>query len=409
MSDDLTPTYEALAGQVILDGRPAGLAGEAVLVPVKGVELAFDLADGHLVRAIVADDHGPAAALLIRLFGPATLDMVRAATESAGRVAGKLAPEAKLSGALSRLARLDAARATSPVPASSPWWAVEAGVLAERAGLHDRALAEARRGIHALVGGLVAVPPEAARVALAAADILPEDDRGAVDRLRNSILEVSDPCPPHGPGFDVAAEVKDLEKACPRLPGLHWVLDPGLAPVAPFRFGLSPRSDLLISHESSTGRLVVTAALAPGADRAAVGTWHARLVDPDRRRVLAIAGFGQARSQAQAEFRRPYPLDELNGYWVEVTDCGDRPVLGTRTHRARRALRWADAALRAERVPVGLAPGSASSDWAGLAAAAWDRCRRDWAAAGDSRRAAAGLTPRVPPPGPACLAEVLGA
>src|SRR5690242_5676346 len=84
--NDLTPSFEPDAGQVILDGRPAGPAGEAGLAPVAGVDLAFDRGDGHLVR-VVADADGQAvagisdqavagtggqaeAALLNRLFGP---------------------------------------------------------------------------------------------------------------------------------------------------------------------------------------------------------------------------------------------------------------------------------------------------------------------------------------------------
>src|SRR5947207_742195 len=84
--NDLTPSYEPDAGQVILEGRPAGPAGEAGLVPVAGVDLAFDRGDGHLVRVVadagvqevagisgqaVAGTSGQAAAaLLSRLFGP---------------------------------------------------------------------------------------------------------------------------------------------------------------------------------------------------------------------------------------------------------------------------------------------------------------------------------------------------
>ena len=52
------------------------------------------------------------------------------------------------------------------------------------------------------------------------------------------------------------------------------------------------------------------------------------------------------------------------------------PVRSAKGHRIRRALRWADAALRAERAPAGLAPHSAPEDWAALAAVAWEQCRR---------------------------------
>jgi hypothetical protein len=90
------------------------------------------------------------------------------------------------------------------------------------------------------------------------------------------------------------------------------------------------------------------------------------------------------------------------------------PVRSATGHRIRRALRWADAALRAERAPAGLAPHSAHEDWVTLATTAWERCGRDWVAAGDDDRAAqatrrqATVNRQPPPDGPAYLAEVLG-
>ena len=164
--NDLTPSYESETGQVIVNGLPAGPAGEAGLVPVAGVDLAFDLADGHLVRAVVDADGVPATALLSRLFGPHAPAVLRDAAWPSEAGPRALCPEAGLCAALSSLARLDAARATSPVPGSSPWWAAEAATLAERAGLPVRALAEARRAVHVLGRGELAVPGEAARTAL---------------------------------------------------------------------------------------------------------------------------------------------------------------------------------------------------------------------------------------------------
>jgi hypothetical protein len=397
-----------VTGQVILDGRPAGPAGEGRLIAVAGVELAFDLADGHLVQVIVADENEPATALLTCLLGPLAPRIVRAAAEAAGARLATLTPEATLCAALSALARLYAARETSPVPGSSPWWEAEAAVLAEQAGLHSRALAAARRAAGALGDGQVAVPAEAARMALAAADILSRGDGDAGRRLRDSVVVLSESRQPRRPGLDVAAEVADLTKDCVHLPGLHWMLDPGLAPGAPFRPGLSPYSDLTVRHEASSGQLVVAATIAPGASHTAMGTWHARLVDPAVQRVLAVASFEQAGSRATARLRLPFPLGELRETWIEVTDWSDRPVRRAKVRRLRRALRWADAALRAERAPAGLAPRSTRTDWATLATVAWEQCRHDWAAAGDTRRAAAALAPRVPSQGPACLAEILG-
>jgi hypothetical protein len=136
--------------------------------------------------------------------------------------------------------------------------------------------------------------------------------------------------------------------------------------------------------------------------------WHARLVDPDVRRVLARADFRQDGAVVRATLDLPFPLDELGVTWIEVTEGNEPPVASARAHWIRRALRWADAALRAERAPAGLAPQSARADWAALAAQSWERCRRDWEAAGDQSRAAAVLAPRTPLTSPAYLAEVLG-
>jgi hypothetical protein len=94
--------------------------------------------------------------------------------------------------------------------------------------------------------------------------------------------------------------------------------------------------------------------------------------------------------------------------WIEVVGEPHPPVRSAKTHLIQRALRWADAALRAERAPAGLAPQATAEDWAALAALAWQRCRHDWAAADDSDRATALPTPRTLAPGPAYLAEVLG-
>ena len=75
--NELTPSFERETGQVILEGLPAGAAGEAPLVPVPGLDLAFDRADGRLCRAVVdaagTDGHiavgEQVAAILVQLFG----------------------------------------------------------------------------------------------------------------------------------------------------------------------------------------------------------------------------------------------------------------------------------------------------------------------------------------------------
>jgi hypothetical protein len=377
--NDFTPSYEPDAGQVILEGPPAGSAGEAGLVPVAGVDLAFDRGDGHLVRVVadagdqvmVGASGQAAATLLNRLFGPVAAraldEMVASPAEPGALRPQALSPEPVLCAALSSLARLDAARDTSPVPRRSPWWAAEAAVLAEQAGLHDRARAEA-------------------------------------DCLRGAIVQ-------HWPctaGLDVAAEVEELEKDSVRLLKLSWVLDPALVPAGFIQPGLSPHSDLLVRYDGGVGLVTVAAALAPGADVAAAGRCQVRLVDPAVRRVLAQADCHLTESSICAELQLPVPLDELGEAWIEVVGEPHPPVRSAKAHLIRRALRWADAALRAERAPAGLAPQATAEDWAALAALAWQRCRHDWAAADDSGRATALPTPRTLAPGPAYLAEVLG-
>jgi hypothetical protein len=159
--------------------------------------------------------------------------------------------------------------------------------------------------------------------------------------------------------------------------------------------------------------VVVEAVLAPDADCGALSRCLARLVDPEVRRVLAQAAFTKtAPDRVRAELQLPFPLDELPESWIEVVQDRLWPVRSAKGHRIRRALRWADAALRAERAPAGLAPHSAHEGWAALATTAWERCRRDWDAAGDDDRAGqAARRQAVPQPsagGPAYLAEVLG-
>jgi hypothetical protein len=150
--------------------------------------------------------------------------------------------------------------------------------------------------------------------------------------------------------------------------------------------------------------IVVKVALLPGATPAHLAGCQARLVDAAGRRVLAAAALRfrmpprglerclpGAPPHAWAELLAPAGLGALarsGAAWVELVGDRRRPVDGTRLRRVRRALRWADAALRAESRPDGLAPGLSAEQWACLAALAWDRCRADWAAAGDPRRAA---------------------
>ena len=59
---DLTLSFAPETGQVVVQGPPAGAAGAVPLVPVPGLELAFDRVDGRLSRVVVdlagADESG---------------------------------------------------------------------------------------------------------------------------------------------------------------------------------------------------------------------------------------------------------------------------------------------------------------------------------------------------------------
>lgn len=393
----LTPRFERMTGQVMLEGLPVGVAGEASVTPVPGLDLAFDRLDGRLCQAVVSVT-GPdrcvfigeqVTAFLIRLFGPNAPRVIlhaAAATEEAPPGKCVLCPEPGIAEALSGLARLQSARATSPVSHRSPWWADEVAEYAERAGFVS--LAHAQAG-----SGAAGWPPV--------------------------------------PLLDVAAEVRGIQKDQAHPVGLHWMLDPALVPEGLFQFGLSPYSDLVVRHECGRGRIVVEAPLAPAADGVRLSGCRARLIDPAVRRVLAQASFTVASSRARAELRSAFPLDELPETWIEVVGDKGQPVRGRRPRRIRRALRWADAALRAERAPASLDPAATGEDWSALADAAWERCRADWAATGDADRAylaasrraardsrarspcapsatAAEIARQVPLAGPACLAEVMG-
>jgi len=431
MATELTPTYDSDTGQVVLEGLPTGAAGGAGLVPVAGLELEFDRADGRLARAIVDAGqpgwtmiYGQAAADAISaLFGRQAPAAVRDAAAQRGLVR-ILTPDACLSASWSRLARLEAARATSPVPAS-PLWAAEAAQLAGQTGLHSRALAEARRAAAGLTGLLTdaPVPGALSRAALAVADIVEPDDPAAARQLRDRAGQPST-APPgqrpaEQPGASAAAGVlgnwspgTDKEQ----IPGLEWLLDPGLLPEGTLLAGLSPLSDLIVRPGYAQDRVIVEASLGPGADRDVLSRCRARLVDPSARRVLASAPFVLAGSRVRAELVPPFSVDELKGMWVEVVGDDQRPVRSEQLRRMRRALRWADAALRAEQHPHGLAPRFTSEDWTALAATAWGRCRDDWDDTGDTDRAflagrrLAALSPgaRVPKAQSAWAADLAG-
>jgi hypothetical protein len=367
------------AAHVTVRGPATGAGGGAYLTPLPGVTLTFDRADGWLSQLGVklGPDGGgvseEAAAWLAEAFGASTAAAVRDAPGRNGRPLA-LRGRTRVLRAASRLARLDAARVTSPVPAS-PLWDAEAAGLARAAGL-----------------SLPGRPAGTAKPASAGC----------------------------APWTDCPAAVRRL--LAPRRPGslarhraepgggraLNAFLDPGLVPPRVFRPGLRPETDLLVRAGQDGSPLVTAEApLLPGIGPADVAGCHLRLVDPARRRVLATAPLhvclpsptaaGAAAGPVAPSWARavvPVTADvraliRAGGVWAELADDERRPADGLRLRYVRRALRWADAALRAQSRPDGLAAGLAEEEWAALATLAWDRCRADWEAAG--RPASAGL------------------
>jgi hypothetical protein len=397
--DEFIPVYDDDLGQVVLDGLPTGAAGGAGLRPAPGLELTFDRADGHLARATIdlgepgipVESPGELAALL----GPRTPEAISAAVTGRGSVPA-LAPDPGLLCAWSRLARLDEARVTSPVPPASPLWAAEAAMTADRGRLRPRAQAEARRAVSGLPDLLEPgpVPDGLCRAARAVADLAAGDEPRAAGRLRDILgraLAGSAERWLAGRARVLERHV-DRERECPGgwagIPGLQWSLDPRLVSGRVLVPGLSPRTGLVVHAQAGSDQVIVEAVRAARGDEG-IGRCWARVVDPALRRVLGAAAFravGPDR-RVRAEICVPFPVTELSEAWVEVVDDPGRPVQSTRLHLMRRALGSADAVLRAEQAPQGLAPSFSAEDWSALAARAWRDCRCDWLAAGDSGRA----------------------
>lgn len=419
----LAPSYERATGQVIFRGPPVGVAGEAAIEPVPGLELAFDRADSRLCWA-VAGTTGErpvgfdlrVAAMLTRLFGPHALDVVRGVIASPGD-AHAVCPEPRLTGTLSSLARLQEAQVTSPVSANSPWWAAEAAGLAGGAGLASQAATLSSQALPGLLRQFdrchrSAFPDQAVRTARVVAKNCAATHPEKADQLLAAIGDTLDA--PMGrciqsdlvTTLDVAGEVALIQDKRVRSSGPQWLLDPARVPAGLFRFGLSPWTDLFVRRKTrQTGIVVVMAKLAPGADRYALGRCVARLVDPPIRRIVAQASFVVVGSRAIAELELKVPPEEWPEIWAEVADDKLQPVLSAKGHWASRARRWADAALRAERTPPGIDSRATPGDWAALAMTAWDRCGQDWTKAGDPGRAGlaagrrAAISARIHSPG----------
>jgi hypothetical protein len=382
----LTLDYDEDASQVVLEGPPEGSAGGATLIPATGVELIFDGVVGQLSRVFfdvgrpgppgtIAD---PAMAVAVALFGPSAGAAIRnAAGRTGAPVAVTAAPETQA--ALSRLARLDAARIISPAP-DSPWWPVEAAQLATRAGLTARAATETQRAVAALGQAHDLSRTGLSAAAEMVADLVEATAPQLAKRLRAHVTVA--PSALHAertrsaPVPEVAAHSSQRGGA---LQHVHWWLDPRLVPAATFQHALWPDAELTVQADGR--RLTVLAELAPGAQPGLVAACRARLVDPASRAVLGAAPFRRVNaSLVRAELDVAVPPRET---WLEVVGDETRPVLSGQLRHMRRAMRWADAAMSARRQSFGLA----DAEWTRLEALAWGRCADDWSAAGDADRA----------------------
>src|SRR5258708_2227757 len=291
MTGELLITSDDQTGQLILEGPPTGPAGGAILAAVPGLDLLFDQASGRLSRVIVdlAPPVGAAVACgshsraapqkLLRLFGASAASLMQIEGQS-------VSPDRALTEALSRLARFDAARATSPVSAASPLWAAEGAVLAVRAKLHGRARAEAR----AAVSGLAALvtqeplPGEILAAAMIVALLAQADEPEAAEAVRRGVGHPFDgslsewlsvygsppglagvsrdpglvrdagPGGPRlhpGPGHagPPAEGSRQLRPAPPDIRGLRWGLDLTLLPAGLVLPGLTPDTDMIVCLE----------------------------------------------------------------------------------------------------------------------------------------------------------------
>jgi hypothetical protein len=388
----VTLTLDKDVGQVTLESLPEGPAGGASLSPAEGLELIFDCAGGQLSKVFVAAGEAgsppniaePAAVALKKLFGSSIGMRIQQAADRNGDPL-PLSGEPGTLAALSRLARLDAARLTSAM-ADSPLWSMEAAQLAARAGLSVRVTEEARRAATALASNSDVSPQVLAAAADAVAELVDAAEPDLASQLRDAVAVAGAREPATGyrkharpPALPDIGAQDGQDGLSGDLGQLHWSLDPRLIPAGLFQYELWPDAELTVRPERN--RLDVEARLAPGADRRALATCRARLVDPADRRVLSVASFHDlGDSRVRAEIRKRRPPREA---WVEIVADAGRPVFSSKLHHMRRAMRWADAALAAGRQRYGLA----DAEWTKAAAVAWGRAVEEWTAAGDRDRA----------------------
>jgi len=446
--DMLHARFDDDLGQVVAAGLPTGAAGGVEISPAPGVTCTFDALTGAFSELVVdpaaGDNDGRSDSrrrdVLTWLFDTETTQAISDLAHRGEGLDVSIAPAHQA--LLHRLALLEDAEDTDPLVPDSPLWGTEEVFLAHRGKLGALAELHAVRTASRLAG-LIEQRPDLLDVALGAehvqdaamlvANLVERHDPEAAEALRA--------------GYSPAVE-EHLEASVDEdrwLPALSGVLAGGVAdglavppqldllllPEHTFRLGELPSADLVVHGNSA--ELLVTAGLDRRARKSVVESCWARLVDPETKTVLDAAPFyldrtDQGRPTAATARLRINDADiDFHRTALEVVADRDRPVQSRALRHARRALRLANAALRAERRPHALHPGWDETGWSQHARNLWMRAGEQWSAADDTARAAlafargAGLTlppdlpqwahalgTRAPTPQAPFLAEHLG-
>jgi hypothetical protein len=178
-----------------------------------------------------------------------------------------------------------------------------------------------------------------------------------------------------GEGFLVDGDWQVEDGPSVAVPAL---LDLATLPTGLFRAAEDPNADLEL--EATGDGVMVTVKLVRGTSLSGDDGFVARLVDASEHRVLAQGALsgsaGLARATLNLTMSREHPDRDL---WVEVVRGTNERVEGALWHEERKALRWGQAALRAERLRL--------EGWRLAAAGNWARCGDAWALAEDDERA----------------------
>jgi len=383
----LYASWQEALGSITLTGAPSGPGGTTEVSPTPGLTVMFDACSGGLCGLLIEVKNGPglselepdAETILEGVLGGVGLGSLRDHLDDSGEpVAVTLDGDAELVGSLARLALALDAQHTDPVDPASPLWDAEQALLSERCGLRTLAKTHAGRAAERLVG-LVAFEPQllsgVSRLAVrTVADlcqpVLPEASKILTDALDGHGV------PGSYSGYPIERAQLRANQAKTHPP---IVIDPSLVPPRTFLLAEDPLDDIELSIEHDT--VSVRIRLEAWARRSVVEGCVLRQVDRRSRNVLAEAPLVRAGRLARGELRltrRP-----PDGADLEVVAGPDEPVGSTRMASRRRALRFADAALRAQRHPSALHPEWDEARWSELAATFWQQSAAAWRDAGD--------------------------